>query len=92
MAIKSYMLFRIAGPKQIFQTSRNFTVTTIANMTMDELDAIENMFGIYLFNPEKLVPMLLKSRKMLLILKIMKNFNRRLKLKKGRVLCRGYLQ
>ena len=51
MAVKSYMLFRIAGPKQIFRTSRNFTVTTIADMTMDELDAIENMFGIYLFNP-----------------------------------------
>ena len=25
-------------------------------MTMDELDAIENMFGIYLFNPEELSP------------------------------------
>jgi len=56
MAVKTYILFRIAGPKQIFRTSRNFTVTTIADMTMDELDAIENMFGIYLFNPEELSP------------------------------------
>jgi hypothetical protein len=56
VAIKAYKLFRVVGPKQIFRTSRTFTVTTVGDMTLDEIDAVENMFGVYLFNPGELDP------------------------------------
>ena len=40
-------MFRIVGPKQIFRTSRTFTVTTVGDLTLDEINAIESIFNIY---------------------------------------------
>ena len=34
-------------PKQIFRTSRTFTVTTVGDLTLDEINAIEGIFNIY---------------------------------------------
>src|ERR1044071_6743839 len=47
VAVKTYKLFQIVGPKQIFQTSRTFTVTTVGDLTLDEINAIEGIFNIY---------------------------------------------
>jgi len=47
VAVKTYKLFRIVGPKQIFRTSRTFTVTTVGDLTLDEINAIEGIFNIY---------------------------------------------
>ena len=40
-------MFRIVRPKQIFQTSRTFTVTTVGDLTLDEINAIEDIFNVY---------------------------------------------
>src|ERR1051325_8947676 len=47
VTVKTYKLFRIVRPKQIFRTSRAFTVTTVGDLTLDEINAIENMFNVY---------------------------------------------
>ena len=40
-------MFRSVGPKQIFRTSRTFTVTTVGDLTLDEINAIEGIFNVY---------------------------------------------
>src|ERR1043165_4539420 len=45
--IQHHQLFRIVGPKQIYRTSRTFTVTTVGDLTLDEINAIEEMFNVY---------------------------------------------
>src|SRR5213080_4812633 len=47
VAVKTYKLFRIVRPKQIFRTSRTFTVTTVGDLTLDEINAIEGIFNVY---------------------------------------------
>src|SRR5205814_101957 len=47
VAIKTHKLFRIVGPKQMFRTSRTFTVTTVGDLTLDEINAIESIFNVY---------------------------------------------
>ena len=47
VAVKTYKLFRIVRPKQIFRTSRTFTVTTVGDLTLDEINAIEGIFNLY---------------------------------------------
>ena len=90
VAIKAYKLFRVVGPKQIFRTTGTFTVTTVGDMTLDEIDAVENMFGYTYLTQGNWIPMLSRTRIMWSTLKILTNFNRRLKCKKGRVLRQEY--
>ena len=46
VAVKTYKLFRIVRPKQIFWTSRTFTITTVGDLTLDEINAIESIFNV----------------------------------------------
>ena len=47
VTVKTYKLFRIVRPKQIFRTLRSFTITTVGDLTLDEINAIEGIFNVY---------------------------------------------
>ena len=54
LAVKTFYLFRLTGCRQIYRTSKRFKISHIVQLTMNELDIIENLFGMDLFNPQEL--------------------------------------